>query len=153
MIKQKQLFRHDPDNGVIGDCFRTVLACLLDIKPDVFPHFGQTTWGDIPAFQKAYRDYLNLLFKLELVCIAYDGSMTLQEVLDLCSLSYGNAFYMLSGTSRNNVGHVVIAQGNAIYWDTSLDDSGLIGPHKLGAGDQWHVELLISTRFTRKEGQ
>jgi hypothetical protein len=27
----KQLFRHKPDEGVFGDCFRTAIACILEL--------------------------------------------------------------------------------------------------------------------------
>ena len=39
MIKQKQIYRHLPEAGQIGDCARTVIACLLDLHPCEVPHF------------------------------------------------------------------------------------------------------------------
>ena len=35
----KQLHKHDPDNGVWGDCHRTAIGCLLDIEPELIPNF------------------------------------------------------------------------------------------------------------------
>lgn len=29
--KQKQAFKHDPANGIYGDCYRTGIACILGI--------------------------------------------------------------------------------------------------------------------------
>ena len=39
MTPQTQLNKHDPANGVYGDCGRTVIACLLDLHPSEVPHF------------------------------------------------------------------------------------------------------------------
>jgi hypothetical protein len=38
MTPHKQRFRHDPANGIYGDCWRTAIACLLDIQPEEIPH-------------------------------------------------------------------------------------------------------------------
>lgn len=40
MIPQHQAFRHDPDNGVYGDCARTAFATLLGVPRDDVPHFA-----------------------------------------------------------------------------------------------------------------
>ena len=39
MTPQKQMFLHDPDNGVWGDCQRTAIACILDRDVEDVPHF------------------------------------------------------------------------------------------------------------------
>ena len=50
MTPYKQLNHHDPDNGIIGDCYRTAIACLLDLPPDALPNYcegpGGTYGGD-----------------------------------------------------------------------------------------------------------
>ena len=35
---QKQANRHDPENGIFGDCYRTCLAGLLGVDRDSVPH-------------------------------------------------------------------------------------------------------------------
>jgi len=39
MFFQEQVYPHDPDNGVYGDCFRAVLASLLRMNIKEVPHF------------------------------------------------------------------------------------------------------------------
>jgi len=34
----KQKYLHDPGNGVIGDCYRTAIGCILEIDPMELPH-------------------------------------------------------------------------------------------------------------------
>lgn len=39
MTPYKQLYGHNPDQGIFGDCFRTALGCLLNLPPEKVPHF------------------------------------------------------------------------------------------------------------------
>lgn len=39
MIAYDQRILHDPDVGLVGDCFRTSLACILEEDPESVPHF------------------------------------------------------------------------------------------------------------------
>ena len=47
----KQLFHHDPANGVWGDCFRAVIASVLSLPVEAVPHFfdGNPEDGDVVA--------------------------------------------------------------------------------------------------------
>ena len=47
MTPQNQLHKHDPANGVYGDCGRTAIACLLDLHPS--PHFWNGEKADNPT--------------------------------------------------------------------------------------------------------
>jgi len=40
MKLQKQAFRHDPSNGMYGDCHRTAIASILGVERDTVPNFG-----------------------------------------------------------------------------------------------------------------
>lgn len=39
MIPLRQRNKHDPENGVYGDCHRAALASLLELPLDEVPHF------------------------------------------------------------------------------------------------------------------
>ena len=41
----RQLLRHDPASGIIGDCYRTAIACRLNMDPADVPHFMQGRAG------------------------------------------------------------------------------------------------------------
>ena len=39
MTPHNQLIKHDPENGMYGDCQRTCIAVILDLHPSEVPHF------------------------------------------------------------------------------------------------------------------
>ena len=39
MLLQNQTVKHDPENGLYGDCYRACVACLLNLEVDQVPHF------------------------------------------------------------------------------------------------------------------
>lgn len=124
MIKQKQLFRHKPAEGIYGDCHRTVIACLLNKMPEEVPNFGIHV-GNATAFHKAVDEYLATQ-DLAIVEIPYND--TLENILNAQVATNKNSYFLLAGESKTGVNHSVIGYGGAIEWDPSLDDSGIVGP-------------------------
>jgi hypothetical protein len=128
MIERKQLFRHRPHEGQIGDCHRTAIACLLDMEPETVPHFGAkdfevgiekcTQVEEVDAWL-AERGYAQ-------VHIAFGGE--LEDVLASVGALNPKAYYLLGGWSRTGVNHTVIGCGNRIAWDPSQNDAGIVGP-------------------------
>lgn len=57
MIPQEQLILHDPDNNIFGDCFRAVLASLLEKDCRDVPHFLRDNC-DSSIFLARINDYL-----------------------------------------------------------------------------------------------
>ena len=68
---------------------------------------------------------------------------SLQEILNWMNESNPNIYYMLTGKSKNNVGHVVVCCNDRIIHDPSLDNSGIVGP----IDDTFIIEMLVSTKF------
>ena len=124
----KQLYRHDPDNGVWGDCFRTAIACLLDLQPEEVPHVCDGGEGDDSdgTAMAAMRDWLAPR-GLGLFSLVYEGGKV-RHVLRTVGRMNPGLPYLLMGTSRTGVNHNVICQDDQIIWDPSLSDSGIIGP-------------------------
>lgn len=141
MIRRKQLFRHDPANGVYGDCHRTAIACLLDLEPDQVPHFG-SDYTDSEAFHRREKEWLASNGWCA-VSNAFDAPLDL--VLRAQASINPDVYYLLGGKSRTGCGHTVIACGDCIVWDPSLDDSGIVGPFD-SDGFYW-VTWLVSTRM------
>lgn len=148
MILQKQLFRHKPDEGQIGDCYRTVLACLLDLHPTQVPHFAEMTWGNqgIDEFNRQVEAWLNDCgyTKIRLV---FAEHATLDDVLKYHAWANPGRFYLLSGFSRTGCNHVVIGLNDQIHWDPSQDDSGIVGPM-----DHGHYEVEYLATLAHKAG-
>ena len=134
MTPYKQLYRHNPENNEYGDCFRTVIGCLLDLPPNAIPH----SWHEDAREQNKIIQTWLAEKGLRFIEVSCDGSVELLEVLEIAASWHGDQYYTLAGTSDNNVGHIVICKGNKIVWDTSLDDSGITDPN----GETWQVGFL-----------
>ncbi|TGS57733.1 hypothetical protein EN826_032355, partial [Mesorhizobium sp. M1D.F.Ca.ET.183.01.1.1] len=110
MKLQKQLFRHATDKGVFGDCYRTAVACILDLEADQVPHVHRSITGLeqgelIDGFLAGLGvTRLSIPFSIEGVQAALDNASHWSKGLP----------YLFSGTSRNGTGHVVVAHGNRI---------------------------------------
>ena len=141
MRKQKQLFRHRPDEGVFGDCQRTVFACLLDLSPEEVPHEHRTMSNG--EQQDIFRAWLQ---GRGWTTVSFAFQCEPAEVLTLMKAMNPGVYYMLSGESRTGCNHVVIALDDEIVWDPSLDDSGIIG--RCDDGFTW-VEFLVPASMTR----
>lgn len=137
MTPHKQLFRHRPDEGVFGDCQRTAIACLLDLDPSQVPHHHR----HLPdGEQRRLLDEWLAPRGLKVVFMAFRCEPA--EMLAVMKVANPGLFYMLSGTSRTGVNHVVIAQDDRVVHDPSLDDSGIIGPCDDGCT---YIEFLVPT--------
>lgn len=130
-----QRFKHDPDNGIFGDCQRTALACLLDLELDEVPHFGEG-FPDSIEFHNRVRDFLKTR---GLTTFSVPFNATLDDVLIQMGNLNPNVDYLLSGMSKRGFNHVVLARGGSIIHDPHEDRSNLIGP--CDDGYYW-VEVL-----------
>lgn len=134
MKPQKQLFRHRPAAGEIGDCHRTAIACLLDLDPQEVPHFGEMVWDEQDQCFRENGDFHRYVKEwlatrgLGTVDAVY--SCGLQELQAHLAQVNPHAYYLLGGESRTGVNHTVIGCGGEIVWDPSLDDAGIVGPTK-----------------------
>lgn len=146
MIKQKQLFRHQPPKSY-GDCHRTALACLLEVPVEDVPHFGSIFFDDSSAFHEAFDEWLGYRHKLRQFHVVYPGELTIQQVYDSVEHVNPGSIFMFAGVSKNNVVHTVIAGNKQLLWDPSLDDSGIVGPID---GLYWVTLLVPLVHFPGK---
>jgi len=137
MTPHKQLLRHNPAAGQIGDCWRTCIACLLDLAPDQVPHFVEPHLDDGPAATAFARRWLASR-GFGLIQFAYTGA--LQGILDAQAAVNPDTYFLLGGMSRSGVLHSVIARNDAIEWDPHPDDVGVIGPDPNGL---YWLEFLV----------
>lgn len=122
----KQRFKHDPENGVWGDCYRAAFASVLELDLDDVPHFSDG--GPSASMDTLERAEMWLRERgLRTISITFTGD--LREVLmTVGRLNGDDLIYLLSGTSRTGVNHTVVCQGSKIAHDPSLTDAGIAGP-------------------------
>lgn len=130
MIRQHQLFRHDPENGVYGDCHRTAIACLLDLKPEDVPHFYEQKVeaekrGESYDWRAEVEKFLNSV-GYTAADVSY-GS-TLSALLEYMENVNPRTYYLLGGTSPRGVNHTVICRGGDFAWDPHPDREFINAP-------------------------
>lgn len=132
MKKQKQLFRHRPNEGIYGDCFRTAIAAALDLDAVDVPHFmdGTVGKGEAPGSHEAAARFLNER-GIMLINVLFPGIIPLEDLLTTVMNSNPTSpgiVFMLGGESRSGVNHVVLCCDGEIVCDPSQTDSGIVGP-------------------------
>lgn len=139
----KQLYRHDPENGVYGDCFRTAIGCLLELEPAEVPHFldGGRDYGDA---RRMLADFLKArgLRYVEIPINHTDGHAGLLKMMDAWNPS---EFWLLSGESRSGAGHTVVCRGGEIVHDPSQTNNGIVGP--MPDEDYYGLAFLVPIRL------
>lgn len=127
MTPYKQTILHDPANGQFGDCWRTCLACLLDIDPLAVPHFGEL--GD-----QWFKETQAWLGKRGLAMF----DMPYMEIFP--HIEVKGAYHIISGISPRDpaVRHSVIGLDGEVHHDPHPDDTGIVGERH-----EWYIGLVI----------
>lgn len=129
MLYHKQLNRHRPAEGITGDCFRTAIACLLDLEPQQVPHVFHSLDVTPEAGAAAMRQWLAKRgYNLFQFPFAIEKGQSLDTILTVLNDVNPGALFLLSGTGHSGVEHVVIAGAGRIVHDPSPKDLGLSGP-------------------------
>lgn len=135
-----QTIKHDPANEQWGDCFRTALACILDLEIEDVPHFmhgnpdSEIVWTQV-------NKWLNER-GLHMMTLPFSGSLS--DVLTTMGKLNPGVRYLLAGTSVNGFNHQVIAQGDKIIHDPNRSYVGLTGP---GSDGLFWIDVLVPTKI------
>lgn len=121
----KQKFKHDPANGVWGDCHRTAIAYCLGLQHDDVPHIGDGGPSSI-EFERRENEYLKTRGLVPIRVPFADGDI--YGILNVGKVSSCGTYYLLGGMSRTGVNHTVVCLEDKIVCDPSLTDAGIIGP-------------------------
>lgn len=150
MTPYLQICEHDPDNGQIGDCWRTAIGCLLNMPPEEVPHFCQGNWQNAAAVEKLTREWLNGK-GYSFIEVPYDDSV--ESVLEMCAQMYPDIYYIISGKIDKGPDHATIGLGGEIVWDPGCPMDGT--PHstinqRCSDGYVWLmflIPLIITTEY------
>lgn len=121
MIPLKQKYKHDPENGIYGDCYRTCIASILEMNIEEVPHFFKDFKEGDDWAQEA-NDWFNQngLVNVSFAFYEHPGEYMAQENTGV--------YYILTGEGKLGVNHSVVMCDNDIVCDPS--SSGIIGPCK-----------------------
>lgn len=136
MTPHNQLFMHNPAIGVWGDCFRTCIACLLDLPLEEVPHeHGDFSSEEQDAKMNAWLAGRGL--RLIRTAVRWPDS----TMAEFCTwAAYMNSGpYMLSGLSPSGTSHVVICDETGMLHDPHPRGTGLAGPYETGS---WWVSFI-----------
>lgn len=128
LLRQRQAFRHAPDEGMLGDCYRTAIACVLGIERDSVPHSHEDLTGEEHAvFMDAWLRPQGLR-RIFMPVLGDDC----KEVADSIYPRGGGLPFILTGSGPRSVNHVIVVHGVDDYWCPTLGsvsaEIGLIGP-------------------------
>jgi hypothetical protein len=138
MTPHKQLNQHKPDEGIIGDCWRTSIACLLNLHPSEVPHFcDKNNWNNFNSSLDVAKEWLK---SKGYGYWEFAFKSTLENILNSVQANAPDTYYILAGNSSNNIGHSVICLNDKIIHDPSIDNSGIIGP--MDDGYYWIAVLI-----------
>lgn len=126
MTPQKQtITKHDPDNGVYGDCHRAALASVLDLPIEIVPHICD---GQHPPEEFIRRERAWLLTQgLIPIHVAFEDSSIEAVIRHVAAVNPG-VYYLVGGTSPRGHDHTVVGINDQIAHDPHPDGGGLIGP-------------------------
>jgi len=141
----KQLHRHAPAEGLIGDCWRTCIANLLGLKPTEVPHFVGDTW-DGPADKTAARNAAQAWLAkrgLMLVELCFDA-----YCLNTKAMLQPLPLYILTGQSYNfpDICHSVLGKGafQVVFDPAQNSEEGNLTPYKCSEEQSiYWVELIL----------
>ena len=137
--RQTQAFRHRPQEGVTGDCWRTCIATVLGVDRDAVPHvLAADVDGDPDVMM---RDWL-ATHGLGLVTFYIPGDAAeLVDVLGFIGMECPGVNVILSGMSPREINHSVVAADGAIVHDPAIgaDGTALVGPMNNG---YWQIEAI-----------
>ena len=143
-----QLYRHDPENGVFGDCHRTAIACLLDMNPANVPHFYEIAHkrklaGQDRDWREDVEEFLNLHGYTQ-VDVLFGGD--LEGLFAYMQDRNPGQYYLLGGKSERGLPHTVICCGGRFEHDPHPANMFLQKPFEHG---YWEVTYLLPLSMKR----
>lgn len=147
MKKHKQLVQHI-EGKQNGDCFRTALACILDLEVLDVPHFYEDMLTEMSEehaidFANAVNEWIDrwLMERGVMRLLITLHGQEMSEALGMASGMFPYAMpYLLSGKSENGFSHCVVCKGEEVVWDPAEKPTRLVGPMQDHA---WLIEFFV----------
>jgi hypothetical protein len=139
MTPHTQLQRHDPDNGILGDCYRTAIACLLDVPPSAVPHFYGDAQQTDQEVKGQMQEWLRRTHSLTIATVNFNDQLPIAEVVRYVGKWNPGLHYLFSGLSPRGTSHVVICRDGEIVHDPHPEATGIVSGYE---GGVYVVEFL-----------
>jgi hypothetical protein len=121
----KQRNRHDPANGVYGDCHRACVASILELRYEDVPHFADgENDGKFAQRERAFFARHGLVP----ITMAYSGEATFEQIMLTLKTQAPGVYAIMGGRSPRGFNHSVIVLDGEIVHDPSYDGGGLVRP-------------------------
>jgi len=127
-----------------GDCFRTAVACILEVDPESIPNIiGEAEIHDETAYSRM-RDWFHIR-GMGLASAGWNCSKG-NFMSEIVELNFGDSYWMFTAFSpTSNVNHVVVMQGTELICDPSCGNSDsdfveVCGP--ADPTDAWHASWI-----------
>ena len=132
MKRYKSIVPHAPSRGLYGDCYRTVIGCLLDMPPDQVPHFLDgyaEDWIDQRDTWLAERGLklVNIFIEPPQTPLE-DGKVGLEALLWVIGEINQGTYYILCGDTIDGIGHTVVCCGGKIVHNPSPVGCPIVAP-------------------------
>lgn len=126
-----QVFRHDPANGIHGDCQRAVIASLLELPIEDVPHFAKDHYQDPDSYWTALQSFLG--------CHGY-AYVTVKPGEAHFFGDLEGVYHEIAGQSPRDpqVMHAVVGLDGKIVHDPHPDKTGLAGDP-----NSWQYSFII----------
>ncbi len=131
MTPINQEFRHDPDNGVYGDCQRACIASLLDLPISEVPHFLHDNTNDAAEFNRRINAFLAPRGLVHLETAAFDFAEHIKS----------DCFHMIYGPASRGFCHAVVGFNGEVLHDPHPSRAGLLPDRR----DEWTFGFLVRT--------
>ncbi len=129
--------RHDPANNSYGDCLRACVATILDMMPELIPHFAADGVTGDEAMQ--IMRYWMKPKGLAPFIIGYPGEIERADLLEMMRTVNPASSYILFGGTAGGGDHCVVCQGGEIVHNPAWYGGEIVGP--LSTGD-WQVLVI-----------
>lgn len=108
----------DPVNKVVGDCYRTSIACILERDPETVPHFAESTWYDHAARKWLATEYGLMLVEMRLDRMSNGWALDLEK-------GRHDVHHLIVGKTERGTHHACVGRNGKLVWDPHPSRSGL----------------------------
>lgn len=126
------------------DCFRACLASLSDMPLHRIPHFFQGLRNGEPIDAEVQHVIQSWFQRMKLCLIRFPLPVeSTQTALEVMHRSHPGPHYILTGRTRKNTDHAVIARNGVIVHDPARPSEELFSGHAYGTFGICMIGVLV----------